>query len=143
MPFPDAQCELTVFQYLYNAGGHPFSDLRRLCGTKEFFFRDECGEAVIHRYECTEIFADLIDSSCHHVIFFIRAVCAQLFVDIHGRAESAAFVDIKGSQHLISGFYFSCLLFEGQEQILLQSPVQESSDFADLHYRQQCHLSHD
>ena len=52
-----------------------------------------------------------------------------MFIDIHGRTQSAALVDIEGCQHLFSGLYLAGLLLKGQEQILLQSPVQEGTYF--------------
>lgn len=69
MLFADAQCKFAILQHFYDAGGHLFSDPWLLCGAKEFFFRDQCGETVIHGYKCSEIFADLIDPAGDLVIF--------------------------------------------------------------------------
>ena len=139
--FPDTQCQLTVFQHFYHSGSDLIAN-PELGISEQFFFRDQSGKAVIHCHKRTEILADLIDPAGYLIVFFVRAVRAQMFIDIHGRTQSAALVDIEGCQHLFSGLYLAGLLLKGQEQILLQSPVQESTYFPYLYYSEQSHLSH-
>ena len=76
------------------------------------------------------------------ILFLIRTVRPQIFIYIHGSAQSSAFVCIESRQAFFSCLNLLRLLPEWQEKVLLQPPVQKSPDLRYFFYSKPCHTAH-
>ena len=75
------------------------------------------------------------------IAFFIGRFFFQIVIHLHGRAETAALVDVEGHQALVPRLHLSGLLTEGQEKIFRQAPVKKCADFSGLCYFQKGNLA--
>ena len=135
---PDPKIQLTVFLHT----GHTRTDLlKHMKFSVQFFFRDQRGILVIHRYERPEIMTDLIYHTGHNIIFLIGTFFLQIRIHLHSCTEAFTLIQIQGSDHFVACFYLCGLLSIWQKQILFQSPVQKSTHFSDGYDTQSCCLS--
>ncbi len=137
--FTDAERQLTVLPHMDHTGLNVPAEFHLAV---KLLLGDQSGIKVIHRHKGAEIVTQLINSALHPVIHLIRAVCAQIFIDIHGGTEAVALVYIEEHQHLIPLLQLSALLLKGEQQILFQPPVQERADFSKLDYCEFRHFTH-
>ena len=119
-----------------DAGNPGLHNVTYFRSAMEILSGHQSGVAVINSHKRAELLAYLVDGSFDAVVLFIRRLKLQILVHVHGRAETAALVDIEGHQNLLALMHPAGLFPEGQQQILLQPPVQKSTDFAHLSHLQ-------
>ena len=136
--FPDGEIELSVGSDRQNPRTDPAADFQI---PHQLLFGNEPGIPVIHGDKGSEIRTGLIDGSFDLIARAVRTVRLQIRIHIHGRAQAAALVDIDGHKALLPLLDPLLRLFmEGQQKILVQTPVQKRADPGDLHRRQPADL---